>query len=179
MVSRVELLEKFAVLMIGIDDKPVPSLAHLEKELFLLTKINPKLDELFFFEKHYFGPYSKDLAEVLDENPQEDDFYYFKDKLICLNEKGKKYFSSIMLDIQQHNKNNLYLIRLMKLLRTIYDKLSFDELLLLIYETYPEYKDRSCYYWILDRKKKRLVMSLLKKSLITNKRAEEILTKGN
>jgi len=63
----------------------------------------------------------------------------------------------------------------MKLIRKLYDKLSRDELLLLVYATYPEYKIKSNVYDRIYKKRKELAFSLLKKGLITRKRYEELI----
>ncbi|MGQ4834479.1 MAG: hypothetical protein ACP6IS_11380, partial [Candidatus Asgardarchaeia archaeon] len=66
-------------------------------------------------------------------------------------------------------------LALMGMVRDLYDRLSVDELLFLIYITYPKYIKYSIKYKDLMRKKKSLAESLLRKGLITPKRYEEIL----
>ena len=65
----------------------------------------------------------------------------------------------------------------MKLVREMYDKLSRDELLFLIYITYPEFREKSkvSEKLLAPREKKRLASALLKKGIITKKRYEEIV----
>lgn len=41
---------EYIILLLGVDNKPVPSMLHLQMELFILSKVNPKLQALFNFE---------------------------------------------------------------------------------------------------------------------------------
>ena len=69
------------------------------------------------------------------------------------------------------------LISLMKMVRNLYDKLSTDELLFLIYSTYEDYTDKSSKSKELLSPSKRslLAKNLLQKGLITEKRYFELV----
>ena len=76
-------------------------------------------------------------------------------------------------------KNNSFQIFLssLKLIRDLYDELENEELLFLIYETYPEYTEYSRISdELLKNKSKRvkITRSLLSKGIITEKRFEEL-----
>ena len=95
--------------------------------------------------------------------------------------KGKNIFSNI----QRENEGITGFTQLMnslRLIRSIYDKLSKDELLLLIYATYPTFIEYSNVHDNLvknEQKRKLLASSLLQKGFITKDRYEELIEYGS
>ena len=174
MIDETEVMEKYIILLLGVVDRPVPSELHLEKELFIITRVNPQAAKYITFEKHYYGPFSVEVKDLVN-NP----FLYpgaFKvDKYgIRLTEKGKKAYEEI---VKQNINNPRFkqLLQLLKMTRELYDKLTRDELLFLIYITYPEYAEKSKVYNELMRKKKVIAKELLNKGIITPERYKEIV----
>jgi hypothetical protein len=77
-----------------------------------------------------------------------------------------------------HDEKFIRLLHSFKLIRDIYDKLTKEELLFLIYVTYPEYVELSSIYdrLVKDKEKRmQLSESLLKKGLITADRYRELI----
>lgn len=143
-LDDVQVIGRYLILLLGVVDRPVPSLLHVEKELFVLSKANPKIANLVTFEKHYYGPYSEDIAELV-KNP----VYYvdaFKHEpgvaQSPLTRKGKKGYEALVRENLDSTKFR-ELLSMMKMIREMYDKLSRDELLFLIYSTYKEYMQKS------------------------------------
>jgi membrane carboxypeptidase/penicillin-binding protein PbpC len=66
----------------------------------------------------------------------------------------------------------------MKMVRELYDKLSLEELLLLIYDTYPEYQKKSDVFEVIRKAKKKLAENLVKKGFIDEERYEDLIA-GN
>ena len=62
----VKIVEEYVVSLLGAEDKPVPTVWHLQKEFFILTKMNPKAQQLFNFVKHYEGPFSQVVARLFE-----------------------------------------------------------------------------------------------------------------
>ena len=64
-----------------------------------------------------------------------------------------------------------------KMIRDLYDRLTTDELLLLVYHTYPEYKLKSkkSEELLSPQNKSRIAKQLLSKGLITLKKYHEIV----
>lgn len=173
-----EIREQFVILLLGAMERPVPTIWHVQKEIFILSKIQPKIQDLFQFVKHYEGPYSQLLQESVKEPIHYDRAYEFNssDALILLSE-GRDIFNRIKVE-NEKLESFARIINSLKLIRTIYDKLSKDELLLLIYVTYPSYIEFSNIYDDLvrnDDKRKRIASNLLLKGLITNSRYEELV----
>ena len=173
-----KIVEEYIVTLLGTEDKSCPTDWHLQKEIFVFTKMNPKAKQLFNFVKHYEGPYSQILQESVKEPMfYEDAFAIKKNGEICLSEQGKKVFEEIKRK-HENDQRFTHLLNSFKLLRSIYEKLSKEELLFLVYITYPDYTEFSN---VSDRliknpeKKLQLSQSLLKKGLITEERYKELL----
>lgn len=176
MNQDIELVEKSAVLLLGANEKPIPSLLHMQKELFIFSKFSPQLQDSFRFQKHYYGPYSQIVQLVLESPINFDNPFAFDDKRITLGNSGKKAFRQI-IDSNKDNPKFPNILSVLKLIRTMYDKLTEDELLFLVYETYPEYIERSEIYSDLSKnvtRRNRILSSLLSKGLITIDRFKEL-----
>jgi len=149
---------------------------RLQKEMFLFSEIRPDLKEDLNFEQHYLGPYSRVLEETVRSPTYLSNMFAFQGKKIFLSSKGKKEYQEMLTKRKKDIKFNL-LISSLKILRTIYDKLSETELLFLVYVTYPEFtKNSSISYKLLNNPlRKRILSSLKSKEVITDGRYEELL----
>ena len=136
-----EVIERYILLLLGVTDRPIPSLLHLEKELFILSNFNPKLKRFLNFFKHYYGPYSDDVRDLIKDPMYLKNAWVVGEK-IKITQKGKKLFNEIVNSFKS-DINFRKLLAAMKLVREMYDKLSRDELLFLIYITYPEFREKS------------------------------------
>jgi hypothetical protein len=176
-LTEIEIVERYLLLLLGVVDKPIPSHEHLQKELFILSKVHPKIAEFINFEKHYKGPYSEDINDLAN-NP----VYYVgayqcnRKGKIWITPEGKKIYDNLVKEYSEDPKFNK-LLAMMKMVRELYDKLSRDELLSLIYVTYPEYKQMSriSNELLSPRKRKEIARRLLRKEAITEKRYLELL----
>lgn len=173
-----KIVEEYIVSLLGIDEKSVPTIWHLQKEFFIFTKIRPKAQQLFNFVKHYEGPYSQVLQDsVRDPMYYEDAFITKGNGEIYLTNQGKKIFRDIK-EKYANDEKFIHILHSLKLIRDIYEKLTKEELLFLIYITYPEYIEFSSIYdrLIKDKEKRnQLSENLLKKGLITMDRYEELI----
>lgn len=179
-MSEVEIIERYLILLLGAMDRAIPSSLHLQKEMFLLFKANTKIVNYLDFKKHYMGPYSIDLDDISQSPAIHSDAYEFNRKgNLNLTEKGEQIFEGL-LEEYSGNEKFKELLSMMKLVRTLYDNLSKDELLFLIYTTYPEYKLRSSESKriLAPHNKRRLAASLLEKGLISEKRYDELIKNG-
>lgn len=173
-----KIVEEYIVSLLGSEEKSCPTVWHLQKELFIFTRMNPKAQQLFNFVKHYEGPYSQVLQDSLrDPMYYEDAFVTKYNGEICLTSQGKETFG----DIKEKHANDekfIHLLHSLRLIREIYEKLTKEELLFLIYITYPEYIEFSNIYDRIVKnpeKRKQLSGSLLKKGLITMERYKELI----
>jgi len=174
-----KIVEEFVVFLLGIEEKSVPTIWHLQKEFFIFTKMNPKAQQLFKFVKHYEGPYSQVLQDsVRDPMYYEDAFATKSNGEIYLTNQGKQTFKDIKNKYANDEKFT-HVLHSLKIIRDIYEKLTKEELLFLMYITYPEYIEFSNIYdrLVKDKeKRKRLSANLLKKGLITMDRYEELIS---
>jgi len=180
-LDELEVIERYILLLLGVLDKSIPTSYHLQKELFILSQANPKIKQIFNFEKHYYGPYSQDLAELVKEPLYyKEAFNFEKSGKISITEKGKKLFQEIVNRYKDNIKFS-EMLAMMKMTRQIYDKLTFEELLLLIYVTYEEFKEKSkVSQRILSKiNRKRLAHNLFKKGVITETRYNELVKYSN
>ena len=175
--DMLKIVEEYIVSLLGSKEGSCPTIWHLQKELFIFVKTNPKAKELFNFVKHYEGPYSQVVQDSLKEPMYYEDAFETKHNgEICLTTEGKKVF----LDLRNkyaHDEKFIRLLHSFRLIRDIYDKLTREELLFLIYVSYPEYVELSSIYdRLVKDKEKRMQLSenLRKKGLITADRYKEL-----
>lgn len=175
-LERLKIVENYIILLLGIVDRPIPSILHLEKEMFILSRTNPVVANFIPFMRHYKGPYSDVLNDLVKNPLFYTNAYRIINGRIQLTPKGKKIFDEI---VKANEKNERFrqLLATLKMIRELYDRLSDEELLLLVYVTYPEFRERSD---ISDRllsahKREEIARKLLKKGLITEKRYREIV----
>ncbi len=169
--------ETAIILLLGADSKPLPTIWHLQKEMFVLSEVYSRIQELFHFTRHYEGPYSQVLNDLIKDPMYFEDAYSYSQDGLQLTSYGKKIFRDLKTQ-NRDNKRFEQLLTSMKLTREVYDKLSKDELLFLIYATYPSYTELSNVYDKLmgDRSKRnQLARGLLHKNMITLGRYEELI----
>jgi hypothetical protein len=175
--KRLKLREELAILLLGIKDKPIPTPFHLHKELFILSKVVPKLKDILIFDNHYMGAYSLEVEELVVDN-----LLYYKDAItkhgqqIYLSERGKEYFRQLYEEYSK-DKKFVRVISIMKLIRELYDRLSIEEFALLLYDRYPETKVASTLIRDIKGRKHEIIEGLKKKGYITEERYEELLNK--
>jgi len=168
--KHIEIIERYIALLLGVEDRAIPSAYHVEKELFILSRANPNVARVLHFVPHSYGAYSDVVRNIVYES----DYIDIRNSRITLNAKGKRKFEELVKEYGGDPRFKHFLAKL-KMIRNIYDKLSKDELLFLMYITYPEYRENSTYYEELIKRKKEIAQSLLRKGLITKKRYEEIV----
>ena len=118
---------------------------------------------------HYYGPYSR-IAEDIIENY--DDYFISDKKGIYLTSEGKKLGEESIREFSEKNREKIEISR--NIVRSLYDYLSNDELMFLVYKTYG-YTEKSEVIERLLEKKEYLAGQLLKKGIITKKRYQELV----
>ncbi|HJX50035.1 MAG TPA: hypothetical protein VJ438_01095 [Candidatus Nanoarchaeia archaeon] len=169
MNDEIEEAEKKLILLLGLQEKPIDEL-FIQKELFLLTRTLKELEVLFDFKKHYQGPFSEVIHDSLDDPLYFENSFSKMGNKFLLSEKGKEQFKEISL---KEKKESLVLI---KFIREVYEKLEEDELLFIIYCSYPEFMEKSnrCKFLFNNEIKLKIIKNLLKKGLISEEKAEEL-----
>ena len=173
----VPFIEKYVILLLGSMERPVPSPVHLQKEIFILSRAVKKIEDYIVFEKHYFGPYSVDLDNASKDPTYYPSAYNYTRNGYELTDKGHEYFFRIVNANKDNDKFQDFLA-IVRMVRELYDVLSQDELLFLVYSTYGEDYTRfsSVSKKLLEPKKaKEIAKGLLSKGMITKSRYEELV----
>jgi hypothetical protein len=175
--DELEVIEKYILLLLGVVDRPIPSFTHLEKEMFMLSKCFPIIQEYFNFEAFHYGAYSQALQEAVEEPFYYENAFKIEGSKISLSDVGKIEFKNIVRE-GQSDKYASELLSALKLIRELYDKLSVNELLFLIYNTYPESAKFSSVSdkYLKDRTlRERYAKGLLNKGIISKDRYNELV----
>jgi len=161
--------KKLIALLLSGADNPITSKVNFQKELFLLIRAMPQFESIFDFIPHRLGPYSNSAEHIIENNPE---LFVADNKGIYLSEEGKLFSSSVQEEM--HPENFERLIQSITFIRSVYDHLTDDELMFLVYMTYG-YTEKSDRFDALLKRKKQLADSLLRKKIITHQRYVELL----
>ena len=161
--------KKLIALLLSGADKPIASKVNFQKELFLLIKAMPQFETLFDFMSHRLGPYSNSAEHVIENNPE---LFVADNTGIYLSGEGKQFSSSIEKEMRPENFERL--MQSIRFIRSVYDHLSDDEFMFLVYRTYG-YTEKSDRFDALMKRKKQLADSLLRKKIVTRQRYLELL----
>ena len=172
--SAAREVERMIVALLGSGCDAIPSHEHLQMEMFMLTKANPKLDDLFRFEPSPGGPRSARLGEAsLGPIYRTGEYRVVGSGKVALTAPGRRAYENIA----RENAGLGGLVCATSLARHVYDEMEADELLFLIYNAYPDavelsgaqdgYKDPAA--------RRRLAESLLKKGFVTGERYGELV----
>jgi len=182
-------IENLILLVLGSVDKEMSQL-HLQKEVFLLWNFHPSIKKYIGFIKHFRGPFSREIqASIFSPLYLENDWEYnnpskndeYSGGHIRLTKKGKEDYSKLINSIRESSKETkdpdlLQLLSGIKLVRMLYDKLSSEELLLLIYYTYPEYIQKSEVFNQINSDRIRIFTKLFKNGVIDKDRFDDLLS---
>lgn len=168
-----EIRKKIISVLLGSANKPINSKINFQKELFLVTQSFPKFSSLFNFMPHKFGPYSNSVEFTIENYPE---FFDSGRPGVKLTPAGECYYQLVLEQMQPENRTSLE--RIIKNIRSLYDDLSDNEFMFLIYKTYG-YTEKSDVFNKLMKKRKRLATSLLHKGIITHQRYEELIVEDN
>ena len=175
-MDEAEFIERHLILLLGVKKTPIPSVMHLQKEIFLLSNSKKSVADSFNFEKHYFGPFSQVLNEALKNPAHFSEAFNFDGDEISLTKNGGKEFLNMIKRFSKERDFKILLSSL-ELLRNLYDRLTRDEIMFLTYNTYPEYTKLSqVSERLLDNEymRDKLSKSIFSKGLITQERYGEL-----
>jgi hypothetical protein len=183
--NRDKGLEYFILLVLGSGENRI-SLLHIQKEIFLLWNFHPSIREYLVFIKHYKGPFSRAIENVILHPFYLDNCWIYEgpsrsDKLssgyIVLTIEGTDQYHKLYNEAK-NNESLRSLLTGIKMVHSLYDKLSPEELLLLIYDTYPEYTEKSNVSQKILQNKNIIAKKMISKGLIDEIRYNSII-EGN
>lgn len=158
--------EKIILYSIGaLRNIPILSSTHLQKILFLVANIFPKIDELLEYKPLYLGPYSEEVENILEDLIKLD-LVVMKGRVIQLSEKGKGIFKEI--EPKEDLKN------VIDDFKEFLVDIPIDYMLIFIYVFYPKYRDESFKWERLVKQRIDAAVYLLKKDKISFSKALEI-----
>ena len=175
--SAAREVERMIVALLGSGGDVIPSREHLQMEMFMLVRANPKLDDLFRFEPGPGGPHSARLGEAsLGPLYRAGEYRAVGSGRVALTAAGRRAYEKIA----RENAGLGGLACAASLVRHVYDEMDADEFLFLIYNACPDtveisgaqdgYKDPATRW--------RLAESLLKKGFVTEERYGELVGDG-
>jgi len=178
--------ENLVLLIIGSSHHRL-SMLHLEKEAFLLWNFHPGIKDFIKFIKHYRGPFSKEVQESVTapmyclgcwnySSPTRGE--RLSGGYVSISPEGEKEYRRLVKRMEE-DPDLRQLLSAVRMVRQMYDGLSVEELLLLVYDTYPEYIDRSDVYKDIAKKRRPISLGLYDRGLIDRRRLESLLSKGD
>ncbi len=170
-------LENFILLVLGMVDRPM-SMLHLEKEVFLLWNFDKQIQPFLRFIKHFRGPFSKEIQETIFDPVYLDEHWeYIPPKktdnisggCVVVTDIGNEEYARLFSKMAEREEF-VHLLAGIKMVRELYDKLTLKELLLLIYDTYPEFVQNSDISEDINQQKPLLIKSLMRKGFLDEER---------
>ncbi len=180
--TRLRALEHLILLLLGARDQKI-SLLHLEKEAFFLWNFHPDIKNFMTFISHYRGPYSEEIQQIIRSPFNLIDCWKYSPPArydamsggyVELTPHGRREYKRLYT-ASLANPQMTPILAAMTMVRELYDNLSLEELLLLIYDTYPEYQKKSDVFESIRKSKKRLAENLVKKGYIDEERYEDLM----
>jgi predicted HTH domain antitoxin len=157
--SVLSLTQKITVLLYGANcSEPIRGKLWFQKELFLISKAIPELEEEAEFESDFMGPYSELADEQADRLRIEQIIDSEQKQLTPLghrieHELEQRFSSDTIMFIQQ--------------MKTFLNDLSKDELLGFIYYSYPDMRLDSVEFHRISLRRKEIAVSLFKKRKVS------------
>ncbi len=138
MVTKSDLLLSF-IYAWGTSKKnnePIPSVTHLQKEIFLLFRRIPfsNMKDIYNFEPLWHGPFSKDLSKDLTDF-QLRGLISFDE--LRLTDKGLKAAASICNSLTDFERHQIFEVK------ARYNHMSLAELIDTVYSMYPKFTKKS------------------------------------
>ena len=170
-VIQLTIVQKYLILLLGaLNFKPLRGKTWLQKEMFLLSRNIENLRDEIYFEPHHYGPYSELLDQEL-ENLEILGIVELNDK-IKLTDVGRKVYTHLVSKLSPDE------LELVREIRSELDDLTEEELLALIYFSYPKMTKESR---VLDRilkNREKIAVKLYLKEKVSLAKAAEIAGKG-
>ena len=162
--SSLTSMEKLLLYASGSEDIVLRTKVKMQKLMFLVSKAMPQIaDGNFRFEPHKKGPYSIEIEESLNSL---NDCNLIELPSCEVTEEGKKIVKQIV--------PKQPLRGIVDELKSYITHLKEDELLLMIYVDYPEYRINSEEWERLKSKREELAKRMFEKGQVSVNRAAEL-----
>ncbi|MFH1972664.1 MAG: UPF0175 family protein [archaeon] len=161
-------LQKYIVLLLKANNRElIKGNTWFQKELFLISKNIPSVAEEASFEADMYGPFSETAEEELEELGMDD---------VVLKSGNKVFLSSLGDKIAAKIKSNISKeeFEMISEFKTLLNDLNPEEVLTLIYFTFPNMTQESLVLDNIKKHRKKIAIELYKKGKISLQRASEI-----
>ena len=168
--------ENLILLVLGAAPDKDLSMLHLEKEVFLLWKFHPSIPKFIEFIAYQRGPYSEEIRDCIK------DPYYLTDAweyigrgnengltggYVRLTDEGLHLYQEQFKEMLAQEKMRSLLAGI-QIVRSLYDELSAEELLLVIYDAYPEFRTNSEVAAEIYAKREAITAKLAKRGIVSD-----------
>lgn len=168
--DSMEARERMVLYAIGAMDQPIGSLVNLQKLIFIASRCRPDiLGDVFYFETHKKGPYSKDIDETVYDFSSRG---LVHSRSLELTERGHGVYEAIRGAIKEPLKSTL------DYWKDFCHDLTEDELLTFVYYTYPDTVENSEVVEGIRKGALKNTVSLVNRDKITVGKGAEMLGMG-
>lgn len=162
-----DIVKKYSLLLLNANNnEKIRGKTRFMKELFLISKNVPELEYEADFEAHGYGPYSDYGSDVIEEF--EVLHLVSTTNGYMLTDLGKEIAAIVKEDASSHD------LEMIEDMKQLCNDLNTDEMLALVYHAYPEMTIESLVKDRIDKKRRKIALSLLKKGKVTMGKASEI-----
>ncbi len=175
--EELECVTQYVTLLLGIDDDPVPSMIHLNSELFILTESFPTLKNTIKFSSSSNGPRCQSIYDSVAYKSGFNGWIIVDNNAtISLTAEGKSAFNIYKQQLREANPSYLdELVSALELVRIFYDDFTRDELFLLLSDYHKEYFTSQTVDKEYVSNKEKISLQLLERDLITESRYQELV----
>ena len=170
-IEQLNCVDIFILLLLGAkNSESIPSPIHLQKEMYLLQNLFPRLADETDYEPYLLGPYSEIVADEAEQLASSGLIRAESGKLE-LTSDGKKAFGILK------KRSSKGMVEKIEDFKEFLNDLTRDELLAFTYFSYPsqdELERESIEYKDLLPKRRRLAMSMYLKDKISAQKAAQI-----
>ena len=170
-IEQLNDVDRFILLLLGAkNSESVPGPMHLQKEMYLLQKVFPKLADETNYEPDFLGPYSEIVADEAEQLAASGLIRAELGKLELISD-GKEAFNILK---KRSSKEE---IQKTEEFKEFLNDLTKGEILAFIYFSYPsqdELEKESIEYKDLLPKRRNLAMSMYQKGKISAQKAAQI-----
>jgi len=161
-------LQQYIVLLLSSNNKEsIKGNTWFQKELFLIAKNITEIEEEASFISDFYGPFSENAKEQLSELELDE---------IVGKDGNKMFLSKLGFQVAQkiEQKTPKQRLEMISDFKNLLNDLNEDEVLTIIYFTFPEFTEESLVLDRINKNRKSVALKLYKKEKISVQRAAEI-----
>jgi len=152
------ILQNVILALLAIDNKPIHGKTKLQKMIFLLSQIIPELKEEVSYEAYDYGMYDSAVEDALDLLESENLIVVSESNEIRLMDKNSGEEALKSLEIYKDKIREI---------KEMYNDLTEDEMLAIVYTLFPEYAKYSEKRDNIERRRKSIAIRLYQKGKVS------------